>query len=127
MNNNPPLSILTRDCLSLAKNFAGGLKTSDAKIPKGLDVKVSDQACRLAVWAGNIGANKTGNSSLDFRLRDAPRIKDAVVGLLCDLKRILENGLAVLGGEVTPWDELPEDEEEEDMFSDEGESKTELK
>lgn len=124
--NNPSLSILTRDCLSLTKNFAAGLKRSDAKIPKGLDVKVSDQACRLAVWAGNIGAHKTGSSSLDFRLRDTPRIKDAVVGLLCDLKRILENGLAVLGGEVTPWDELPEDEEEEDMSGDEGEPKTEL-
>ena len=49
----------------------------------------SDELGRLRVWAANIGAHQTGQSSLDFRLRDASHIKDQVLSLLADLLEVV--------------------------------------
>lgn len=53
---------------------------------------VIDQSGRFNVWAGNIGAQKRGSTSLDYRLRDASHIKDQVVGQLKFLAQRLEDG-----------------------------------
>ena len=45
-----------------------------------------DELGRLRVWAANIGAHQTGQSSLDFRLRDASHISKQVTKLLKDLE-----------------------------------------
>ncbi|KAI4183075.1 MAG: hypothetical protein L6R41_005605 [Letrouitia leprolyta] len=47
--------------------------------------KWSDEMGRLRIWAANIGAHQTNQSSLDFRLRDAPHIHQQIVNLLDDL------------------------------------------
>ncbi|CAF9933693.1 MAG: hypothetical protein HETSPECPRED_008748 [Heterodermia speciosa] len=44
--------------------------------------KWNDELGRLRIWAANIGAHKTGQSSLDFRLRDASHIRDQIIKLL---------------------------------------------
>ena len=59
-----------------------------------------DEVGRLRVWAANIGAHQTGQSSLDFRLRDASHISKQIIKLLGDLDQSLQNIL----------DELSEDE-----------------
>lgn len=59
-----------------------------------------DELGRLRVWAANIGAHQTGQSSLDFRLRDASHISNQITKLLQDLNRSLDDIL----------DELSEDE-----------------
>ncbi|EAU32780.1 predicted protein [Aspergillus terreus NIH2624] len=58
-----------------------------------------DELGRLRVWSGNIGAHKSGQSSLDYRLRDASHIRDEVIRLLrCmrdlfqDLEEVLDEG-----------------------------------
>jgi hypothetical protein len=50
-----------------------------------------DELGRLRVWAANIGAHQTGQSSLEFRLRDASHIKDQTVKLLRGLQKNLNN------------------------------------
>ncbi|KAI4120029.1 MAG: hypothetical protein LQ338_007209, partial [Usnochroma carphineum] len=47
--------------------------------------KWNDEKGRLRVWAANIGAHQTGQSSLDFRLRDAPHIHRKILQLIDDL------------------------------------------
>ncbi|KAJ5048809.1 hypothetical protein NUH16_007319 [Penicillium rubens] len=47
-----------------------------------------DELGRLRVWAGNI-AQGTGQSSLDYRLRDASHIKDQILSLLGRVKELL--------------------------------------
>ncbi|KAL8686312.1 MAG: hypothetical protein Q9218_007196 [Villophora microphyllina] len=51
----------------------------------------TDERGRLRIWAANVGAHQTGQSSLDFRLRDASHIRQEIVDLLTDLHRLLEN------------------------------------
>jgi hypothetical protein len=56
------------------------------------------QACdcygQFKIWAGNIGALQTIQipSSLDYRLREAPKVSQQVVSLLEDLEEALEDG-----------------------------------
>ena len=52
-----------------------------------------DELGRLRVWAANIGAHQTGQSSLDFRLRDASHISNQITKLLQDLNRSLDDVL----------------------------------
>lgn len=44
---------------------------------------LQDEYGRLRVWTGNIGAHKSGRSSLEYRLRDASHIR-AQIALLFD-------------------------------------------
>ena len=48
-----------------------------------------DELGRVRVWAANIGAHQTGQSSLDFRLRDASHISNQITKLLEDLEQSL--------------------------------------
>lgn len=50
-----------------------------------------DELGRLRIWAANIGAHQTGQSSLDFRLRDASHISKQVTSLLRDLDQSLND------------------------------------
>ncbi|KAL8365355.1 hypothetical protein RB595_004250 [Gaeumannomyces hyphopodioides] len=84
--------------------------------------RIKDEQTRFKVWAGNIGAHKTGTSSLDYRLRDASPIKDQVISLLEELVDLLDQATAIARGEKTPWDQL----EDEELDSDSGLPITEL-
>lgn len=50
-----------------------------------------DELGRLRVWAANIGAHQVGQSSLDYRLRDASHIKDQTVKLLERMRQLLDD------------------------------------
>ena len=56
--------------------------------------EVHDQWDRFNIWVGNLGASHSLSlrSSLDYRLRDAPQIKNQIVELLQDLHEALEDG-----------------------------------
>lgn len=54
-------------------------------------VSWTDELGRLHVWAANIGAHQTGQSSLEFRLRDASHISQQITKLLEDLDSILND------------------------------------
>lgn len=81
----------------------------------------NDELGRLRVWAANIGADQRGQSSLDYRLRDASHIKDQVMSLLrriqeliLDLEEILEEDACPgSNGEddIEDYGNLSEDEE----------------
>ena len=60
-----------------------------------------DELGRLRVWAANIGAHQTGQSSLDFRLRDASHISKQITKLLRDLEQSLHDILDELSGDRT--------------------------
>ncbi|OQE06358.1 hypothetical protein PENVUL_c018G03184 [Penicillium vulpinum] len=51
----------------------------------------SDELGRLRIWAGNIGAHQTGQSSLDHRLRDASHLKSETVNILQRMLRVLQS------------------------------------
>jgi hypothetical protein len=109
------ISSLLIECLGLfnAQVARDELVAHDAEVPQSLWL---DELGRLRVWAANIGAHQIGQSSLDYRLRDASHIKDQIIRLLERLQRLLLDLKEVLS--ATP-------EEPEDQFSDD-EDTTEL-
>ncbi|KAI3322270.1 hypothetical protein HD806DRAFT_144170 [Xylariaceae sp. AK1471] len=76
---------------------------------------VQDELSRFKVWAGSIGAHRTGRSSLEYRLRDASHIKSQVLRLLENLSELLQDANSILRAEKVPWDKLYVDE---DMLDD---------
>ena len=80
-----------------------------------------DELGRFRMWAANIGAHKTGQASLDFRLRDASHVREQIIKLLQGLLRRLRDARDVLAD-----DEEPDDEEASDEPLDGENRKTEL-
>ncbi|KAH8805202.1 hypothetical protein F5884DRAFT_885273 [Xylogone sp. PMI_703] len=58
-------------------------------------LQICDSYSQFKIWAGNIGALQTiqSASSLDYRLREAPKVSKQVVALLEDLDETLEDGI----------------------------------
>lgn len=108
-------------CLSAFRSLLGPdlITASKNTLDPVVLATLSDEFSRFKVWSGTIGAHKSGSSSLDYRLRDASHIRDQVLNLVKDLFGILGDVKAIISGEITPWDELDEDEIGQDMDSDE--------
>jgi hypothetical protein len=60
--------------------------------------KWEDELGRLRVWAANIGAHQSGQSSLDYRLRDASHLKMETMNLLNSLLETLRDLHEVVDG-----------------------------
>ena len=74
----------------------------------------TDKLGRLRVWASNIGADQTGQSSLEFRLRDASHISQQMTKLLKNLDGILSDVKDKISSDPVEASEvttLPDDEE----------------
>jgi hypothetical protein len=69
----------------------------------------TDELGRLRVWAANIGAHQTRQSSLDYRLRDASHIRSQIVRLLEQVQELLTDLKEV-------FEEQSDDEAEDDVF-----------
>ena len=107
----PTISSLLIECMGSFSQLitSGDLKEYDSEVHKDL---WEDELGRLRVWASNIGAHQTGQSSLDFRLRDASHIKRQTIKLLEALRRTLSNLGEVLA-EPAPVDDLNSDDGED--------------
>ncbi len=88
-------------------------------------LKLDDELPRFKVWSANIGAHRTGRSSLEYRLRDASHLRLQLLKLLSNLVGSLGELNDILSGNRLPWDRLPEDDQFADSGSDPG-PKTEL-
>ena len=55
-----------------------------------------DALARFRIWSSNIGAHQKGQSSLDYRLRDASHIKDQILKVLASLGQNLLDAEEVL-------------------------------
>ena len=66
----------------------------------------NDELGRFKIWATNIGAHQRGQSSLDFRLRDASHIRDEVLTLIEDLQRTLQDVDDVLNDPTPSEDDV---------------------
>ncbi|KAI8674570.1 C2H2-type domain-containing protein [Fusarium keratoplasticum] len=96
-------------CLGLFANAVDASETSTLNLSVTFDRGVRDEQSRFKVWSGNIGAHRTGSSSLDHRLRDSSNIRNQVINLLRDLNGLLEDAIAILTGEESSWDQIGSD------------------
>lgn len=74
-------------CLSAFLKLSASTANEEAISPQ-----IIDEFGRFKIWASNIGAHRSGRSSLDYRLRDASHIQKRVLELLEDLGQSLEEG-----------------------------------
>jgi hypothetical protein len=75
-------------CLEAFESLMTVLSSQDA------EANFVDELDRFKVWAGNIGAHRRGQSSLDYRLRDASHIQQPVLRFLSKLQSCLAEGKA---------------------------------
>ncbi|KAK1775129.1 hypothetical protein QBC45DRAFT_480854, partial [Copromyces sp. CBS 386.78] len=87
-------------------------------IPEDLRPSIKNELGRFRVWVANLGAHRTGKSSLDYRLRDASNIRTQVINLLNDLFECLQDGASIANGTVEPWDNMEPASDDEDSDSD---------
>ncbi|KIX96002.1 uncharacterized protein Z520_08257 [Fonsecaea multimorphosa CBS 102226] len=108
------ISSVLVDCLKLFNTLISRteLASYSTEVPMSL---WTDELGRLRLWAGNIGAHQTGQSSLDYRLRDASHIKGQTVKLLERLRQNLQDLDELLDGIDLEDEEflLQEDDETE--------------
>lgn len=93
-----PIASKAKKCLEL---FADLVAQSQQPEQDGQGVSAAeavDVLGRFKIWAGNIGALQPfeSRSSLDYRLRDVPRISTQVVDLLDELAESIEDGKSSL-------------------------------
>ncbi|KAM7185320.1 hypothetical protein V8F20_011853 [Naviculisporaceae sp. PSN 640] len=106
------ISTAVKRCLGLFELLLSPNAPTSGKSPKkAILVSLQDEEARFKVWVGNIGAHKTGRSSLQYRLRDASHIQKQVMVLIFDLASYLERARAIISGKKTPWDEVEDDED----------------
>ena len=88
------MSIATKvhECLHAFKALRQHLKSLAAPNTIIACEDFEDELGRFRVWAGNIGAHRVGQRSLDHRLRDATELKEAVEAYLTDLAMVLDRG-----------------------------------
>lgn len=91
------ISDRVRDCLEFFRKLKDILDSSEdakAKTPNA-DLILSDELGRFSIWSSNIGAHRLGESSLDYRLRDASHLKSHVLLLPKSLIDSLHDGKAI--------------------------------
>jgi hypothetical protein len=91
------ISTSTKACLQALNTFINE-HARDQEAPKeGFMIEAwQDELGRFRMWAANIGAHQKGQSSLDFRLRDASHIHQQIIKLLDDLLGLLQDAQDVL-------------------------------
>ncbi|KAJ5194428.1 hypothetical protein N7491_001766 [Penicillium cf. griseofulvum] len=102
------ISELLQGCLTqfLSLINSGALSDHTEEVPLQ---DWTDELGRLRVWAANIGAHQTRQSSLDYRLRDASHIRSQIVRLLEQFQELLTDLKEV-------FEEQSDDEPDDDMF-----------
>lgn len=87
-------------CLRTFNDFIEAIQDPDEEGAEGLYAPDwQDELGRLRMWAANIGAHQTGQSSLDYRLRDSSHIRqqivkllDEILGRIHDVRNVINEG-----------------------------------
>lgn len=89
-DTNSPVAVGARSCMELLENLVKLSGDSDI-VPKA---DVVDVLSRFKLWAGNMGALHPSaiKTSLDFRLRDNPKVSNRIAELLEELVDYIEDG-----------------------------------
>jgi hypothetical protein len=87
------IATCTIDCGRLLNRLCDLLGEADREYAEKIKLtEAKDELGRFRIWAGNVGAHRTGRVSLDYRLRDSRDMYEGVTELLDDLKIALQRG-----------------------------------
>ncbi|KAF2744654.1 hypothetical protein M011DRAFT_163604 [Sporormia fimetaria CBS 119925] len=118
------LAEATSDCIRRFDDLCGLLQHDTDSQERCLlrHEEVDDQSGRFKIWAGNIGAFQSLPSpgSLEYRLRDAPKIASQLRDLLHDLLNALSNVIDIARGSRPNRRYDPDEDDSEESGSDQG-------
>lgn len=122
------ISLAAVDSLQWLDRLAhsGNLAKYESEVPEPL---WEDELGRLRVWAANIGAHRTDQSSLDFRLRDSSHVRQTVLRVLERLRRTMQDLEDVVEGldvGEDPVSDFSDSESENDEKTENSDGKTEI-
>jgi len=95
------ISLISRACLEKFERLHDILQSLPSEEAGDIELDVhnaklviEDALARFKAWGTNIAAFRDGNLriSLDFRLREAPRVKGRALRILRDLEEYLDDG-----------------------------------
>ena len=93
-------------CLKAFNQFIDETQDTDEQTPAGFVVQPwRDELGRLRIWAANIGAHQTNQSSLDYRLRDSAHIRNQIIKLLDDLVKRLGEARSFIQNDTVDGDD----------------------
>lgn len=93
-----PIAFLGKASAQLLHQLLALLEDAEGQVIHGISkLQVSECSGQFRIWAGNIGALQTiqSTSSLDYRLREVPKVSNQVVSLLEDLEEALTDGTSL--------------------------------
>ncbi|KAL9024085.1 MAG: hypothetical protein Q9196_006772 [Gyalolechia fulgens] len=94
-------------CLKAFNQFIDEIQDANMQGRAGLVIQPwQDELGRLRIWAANIGAHQTNQSSLDYRLRDSAHIRTHVTKLLEELAQRLGEASALIRNETDDDDDV---------------------
>ncbi|QYS95104.1 ANK_REP_REGION domain-containing protein [Trichoderma simmonsii] len=91
------------------------VENQSKKWPKNLFLAQFD---RFELWAVNLGVFVKGHGSLDYRIRDSENMKEAILKMMKNLNRSLDEALAYLRGDIEQEDEDSDTDSSSEMESD---------
>ncbi|KAI1330791.1 hypothetical protein F5Y16DRAFT_361186 [Xylariaceae sp. FL0255] len=94
--DTPQISPLVNHILVSLKDLVSNLITNESQRSV-----LDSHLARFKLWAGNLGAHRTsGGRSLDYRLRDAPALRNHVINLLKQLETAVQEANDVANGDL---------------------------
>lgn len=82
--------------LRIKRNFEGAARNFQPHLsqpePSTLAANLDNEIQRFDLWCRNLGAFQAGHASLEYRLRDAPKVYDYAARLLKDLDESIVSG-----------------------------------
>jgi hypothetical protein len=113
-----PLAASSIECAQLLHHLSSLLHDKQSQARSSLEhAAIEDQYGRFSTWAGNLGAFQRlpATSSLDYRLRESPKIVTQIQELLDDLYEMLQSIYAIVSGQkLNRHYSADEDDEDDD-------------
>lgn len=107
----PSVSRNVQTCFDSFQRVCDSLAKADLQISRKLPPgAINDEIGRFRLWCANIGAHKSGRSSLDYRLREASHIRDRLNELLRNLITVLQEVTEITTGVRISWEDLSDSE-----------------
>jgi hypothetical protein len=91
-----PIASQGKACAALFDRLCALFENGEQQLTYKIShLEVCDCYGQFKIWAGNIGALQTiqSTSSLDYRLREVPKVSKQVTSLLEDLGEVLEDSM----------------------------------
>lgn len=95
----PSITSLYNVCIRSFYQLCDCLEDSDGEFCDQISIPaLQEELGRFRVWAGNVGAHRSGRVSLDHKLRESFQIHSKVSELLGDLDESLQTSMSSPGG-----------------------------